>query len=32
MAEAMNFPPEVEFEESVGKTDMYTIQLGQRCS
>ncbi len=26
------FPPEVEFEQSVGKTDTYTIQVGQRCS
>ena len=32
IAKAIGFPPEVEFEQSVGKTDTYTIQVGQRCS
>jgi hypothetical protein len=33
ITEAMDFAPEVEFEESVGKADLrYAIQVGQRTS
>ena len=32
ITEAMDFAPEVEFEESVGKADRYAIQVGQRSS
>ena len=32
ITEAMDFAPEVELEESVGKADRYAIQVGQRSS
>jgi hypothetical protein len=32
IAKAMSFPPEVEFEESVGKAYRFAIQVGKRCA
>jgi hypothetical protein len=32
IAETLGFPPEMEFEESLGKAYRYAIQVGQRSS